>query len=665
MVVGVTNGDAEEGSSFYHGLDPMSKEIRILYLEHHGRSTRLDADHPNGTTPGASTQPVLAFRLKTISLCDRIVPHYEAISYHWGDDQQRVKLCTIFLDGRAVSIPSNADAALRDLCLSHGRYSVWIDAVCIDHTNIHERNDQVAIMGDIYAKATRVLVWLDHRRFGGEDALNAVLRLRTSFDIKGSERLKTPHSSSSKSPPIGAEANKSMSFGGWTSLYTFFSNKWFTRAWVVQEVSISKQAFCFQGNIAVDFEEIATVATYLHMRRTILPENPKRSALTGIENAAMIWIVRRAKQQQLASLLRVVYTFNCTDPRDMVYSVLGMRHKSAQRSRSESRIIPIYEEPVLEVYAKATKAAVIETGSLGILKHAHSLRATPRKALHIEDFPSWALRMDLRGHYHINPVSYRRFRFNADDGLPLELWNNDSSRVLRVQGVLVDRIAHVSDCMRWKQYGDSNLFDTMTAAAVLLETYTWTRDIIPVQSEERLSETFAVTVAAGQDANGRKLAVHPEYAGRLLYGFRNIAHAPETPSCNDRGDDAASLHSVSTTTSSRSVDVKDFDTDLAADNPDATYALAAMMKGAHHRTVFITQRGLLGLGTDNVQPGDALCILFGGSVPLVLRPQAHFWRFVGDAFVEELMEVSSCNLICSAGVVLTAVAWIGAVYPRS
>lgn len=92
--------------------------------------------------------------------------------------------------------------------------------------------------------------------------------------------------------------------------------------------------------------------------------------------------------------------------------------------------------------------------------------------------------------------------------------------------------------------------------------------------------------------------------------------------------------------SMRIVDVKDFETDLEADNPDATYTLASTMRSGHHRTVFVTTRGYMGLGTDNAKPGDAVCILFGGSVPFVLRPEAHFWRFVGDAFVEELMEVS-------------------------
>ena len=61
-------------------------------------------------------------------------------------------------------------------------------------------------------------------------------------------------------------------------------------------------------------------------------------------------------------------------------------------------MIPIYEEPVVEVYAKATKAAIAEIKSLGILKHAHSLRPIDRPDGKLDDFPTWALRMDMRGH---------------------------------------------------------------------------------------------------------------------------------------------------------------------------------------------------------------------------------------------------------------------------
>ncbi|SMY27980.1 unnamed protein product [Zymoseptoria tritici ST99CH_1A5] len=626
------NGTSEaEAPLLYRPLAAERKEIRILCLDDDG--TQDSRHFRNRIAPAVSTPRILKFRLETISLVDRIVPFYEAISYCWGVKEDYP--AQIVLNGHTVSIPWAAEATLRAVCLRQGHPLVWLDAVCIDQDNTHERNRQVAIMGDVYAKAARVLVWLGAENPDAEPGIRSLRKLSEMFYQKPSQSHNGQDQppDSGKALPMSPELRKVAPNVEWKALYSFFSNRWFTRAWVIQEVSLSKHSLCYQGLSVVDWAEVATVATWLYERRHKLPNQPDKIALSGIENAALMWTIRRHKSQKLASLLRLVYTFNCTEPRDMVYSVLGLRHKSAQKSDSDSRIITIYEEPLLEVYAKATKAAIVETESLGILKHAHSLRQLDRRASDIGDFPSWALRLDWRGHYHINPISYRNFRFNAHDSMPLSLWPNDSSRVLRVEGVLVDIIEDVSDQMQWKVYGEK-FSDTLSAAAVLHETYSWAREVLPQFPAASLARQFSVTVAAGQDANGHKIADDPIRGNRLYEGFMNAAHAPDAVPGSEEIRDDVSTSSRST----RSVDVRDFDSDLENDNPDATYALSAMMKSGHHRTLFVTRRGYMGLGTDNARPGDSVCILFGGSVPFVLRPEAHFWRFVGDAFVEDLME---------------------------
>jgi hypothetical protein len=43
---------------------------------------------------------------------------------------------------------------------------IWIDAICIDHSNVSERVHQVAQMGEIYSRATNVHVWFG--RFMGD-----------------------------------------------------------------------------------------------------------------------------------------------------------------------------------------------------------------------------------------------------------------------------------------------------------------------------------------------------------------------------------------------------------------------------------------------------------------------------------------------------------------
>lgn len=614
--------DGQEPSPLYRRLAAHRKEIRILCLDDDG--TQDSRHFRNRIAPAVSTPRILKFRLETISLVDRIVPFYEAISYCWGVKEDYP--AQIILNGHTVSVPWAAEATLRAVCLRNGHPLVWLDAVCIDPNNTLERNHQVAMMGEVYSKAARVLVWLGAETDTGT-GIASVRQLSELFYEKSPD---------GKLVSTSPELKQVAPYIAWKSIYALFANRWFTRAWVIQEVALSKHALCYQGLSVIDWAEVATVATWLSQQRRHLPKSPGRASWTGIENTALMWTIRRHKSQKLASLLRLVYSFNCAEPRDMVYSILGLRHRSAQSVESDSRIVTIYEEPLLEVYAKATKAAVSETRSLGILKHAHSLRSLDHRHSDMSEFPSWALRLDRRGHYHINPISSRTFRFNASDDLPLSLWPNDSPRVLRVEGLLVDRIHDVSEQMQWKVY-DGASPDTLSAAAVLHETYRWTRESLPQFPAASLARRFSVTVAAGQDHKGRKLARDDERADRLFGGFMNAAHAPEgvgSAAQDDRDDVSISSRSV------RSVDVKDFESDLETENPDATYALASMMKSGHHRTVFVTTRGYMGLGTDNAKPGDALCILFGGSVPFVLRQEAHFWRFVGDAFVEDVMEVS-------------------------
>jgi hypothetical protein len=38
--------------------------------------------------------------------------------------------------------------------------TLWIDSICIDQTNVAEKNVQVALMGEIYKGADQVVVWL-------------------------------------------------------------------------------------------------------------------------------------------------------------------------------------------------------------------------------------------------------------------------------------------------------------------------------------------------------------------------------------------------------------------------------------------------------------------------------------------------------------------------
>lgn len=66
------------------------------------------------------------------------------------------------MDEGLLHITENLHAALRHLRDPALERIMWIDAVCIDQNNLDEKGEQVQFMAEIYAKASCVIVWLEH-----------------------------------------------------------------------------------------------------------------------------------------------------------------------------------------------------------------------------------------------------------------------------------------------------------------------------------------------------------------------------------------------------------------------------------------------------------------------------------------------------------------------
>jgi hypothetical protein len=96
---------------------------------------------------------------------------YEALSYVWGSEN---KPRTITVDGKILYITENLYAALLRLQDHLCSRVIWIDAICINQANIKEKQDQIPLMVDIFAKARRVVVWLGEAEDDGDRALEEI-----------------------------------------------------------------------------------------------------------------------------------------------------------------------------------------------------------------------------------------------------------------------------------------------------------------------------------------------------------------------------------------------------------------------------------------------------------------------------------------------------------
>lgn len=104
--------------------------------------------------PGVDASPIQCNIVET-SLADP--PDYEALSYCWGNPEMKT---SILLQNKAFKITVNLFDALWCLRKENQKRLLWVDAICIDQTNIRERNHQVRLMRDIYKNACRTLIWL-------------------------------------------------------------------------------------------------------------------------------------------------------------------------------------------------------------------------------------------------------------------------------------------------------------------------------------------------------------------------------------------------------------------------------------------------------------------------------------------------------------------------
>ncbi|KAH8591241.1 heterokaryon incompatibility protein-domain-containing protein, partial [Bisporella sp. PMI_857] len=124
-------------SSFvYNPLDISTDGIRVLILE-----------------PAEDRNSSIRCTLQHVIFSQK--PKYEALSYTWGSEIVRHG---VSIDMKDFKIGQNLFDALRHLRDPLHSRTLWVDAICINQSDVHEKNHQIGIMPFIYMRAKTVLV---------------------------------------------------------------------------------------------------------------------------------------------------------------------------------------------------------------------------------------------------------------------------------------------------------------------------------------------------------------------------------------------------------------------------------------------------------------------------------------------------------------------------
>ncbi|KAJ9606468.1 hypothetical protein H2200_009429 [Cladophialophora chaetospira] len=416
-------------STVYKDLSTDKEEIRLVEIQ-----------------SGKPHEPV---SLNLVHRCylteDNHIP-YEALSYCAGDvyDNQRVRL-----DGHDFNVFKSLFQALLQLRSTQGTSRfIWLDQICINQHDSHEKSEQVAMMKGIYEKASCVLSWLGPASTNPDSDL-AFDFIQDFWNLFGDEieRFARAHSPTTTSyKRLMSQLLFSFNFGkgrnydsenlfGTTfdkesivdilslcdnfnalkhisqlkekikALHELLRRPYWTRKWILQEVSVAEDGMVSCGHRSSQILKLFVVHDFLDFRLNVEIERGKTFEDDVDEHLEMIkdaikpgklyeflnfWKYGQNPQRfHLIHALFLTRNMEATEPRDKLYSLLNVAGPHVMRNLS---IKPDYER-------NSSISKVIKTLSAGyITSGPESLGYTLELAngiLSRHDIPSWCFDFTL------------------------------------------------------------------------------------------------------------------------------------------------------------------------------------------------------------------------------------------------------------------------------
>lgn len=606
---------------------------------------------------------------------------YEALSYHWGpgpadkpvyldegaakilpprdaidfrrDFLQLKRHAPEFFTGetrKRFFVRPNLDKALRYLRHKTDPVVLWVDAVCINQSDEKvEKPEQIAKMKNIYRRAQNVCIWLGDGNTDEGD----------------------------RSEDFGSEEDcwaKS-----WSDLLDLMKCQWFSRRWVVQELAMAQEATIHIGNheaswhdfadavslFALNFDKIR--ALFRHSKDDRIFDNWKAfSSLNSLAAQTMVDAItnvfrRNAKGGfsepvfNLETLVSDLAPFESSDPRDTIYALLNISTESTRRDKSnEDNIAPPildYGKDLLQVYTDFLQWVVHSSQSLDIIcrqwaqperKDAGGWRNRTRQV----ELPSWIQTVSNADRVNADSLVGKpgRARYNASYGkTPQVQFGTRQNKPIRVNSLpmrLDNQIQNIMNSVPpilQPHIGPR----VLQAVGMEVDTIIWKSNPVRagVITSECLKrggwnytgyhETFQVpdklwrTLVADRTAEGDN---PPPWYHRVALACMtltdNDGHLRTTELLNQEDDKSPQV-------------IAEYLKRVQAVTRNRKFIESGASRDASGR--------LFGLGPPETRVGDRICILYGCSVPVILRPEeiehhVPCFRFIGEAYVYGRMD---------------------------
>ena len=553
---------------------------------------------------------IVEFSLSVRSLDDDDV-RFEALSYTWGDCSD---LHSVSCQGATIQVTRNLLGALRQLKHASRDRTFWIDAVCINQGDEEEKSVQVAMMRDIYRKADGVVIWLGEVADGTPGAWKLLHHLAWIVGKAAPEDWEKPASVEdlrSLGLPTGAGSE-------WEALEAIFWRQWFTRVWIIQEISLARKASVHCGQFNMPWDWFTSAVGYLHSRRF--------NQLTACEldmtpALSLSYIARQVHDgggtHDLVPLLAASRRSVATDPRDHVYGLLGM-------VADHQMLVPDYTLPAAETYRRLTSMLLSE--GLDVLSLKGDVRWNRQEGLP-SWVPDWSSYQRAYGLIFGSTAQNENMRACGDTTANPPRFSHDG-RTLWLQGAVVDQVKHVGGTFMRHGIDHTKPLPRLVGPELAQQSHHWI-----VVRTLRIWEKLALDLKTYPTGESIESAYH-----RTLVGGVDLA-----PQAVGDGATMSDLYSAYWGHHLRFPGESQKPSPLTPDEvrKNAQTYEHSMFAVAYCRRLFVTKKGYIGLGPNSTKPGDSVVLFCGGRTAYILRPRQNTdpctYEFLGESYVRGMM----------------------------
>ena len=616
-------------------------------------------------------------------------PEFQALSYTWGspypdedgdsdgegrsrDLELPTRSCNLDCSEGYLLVTNNLLDALYELRDNESDLQLWIDAICINQSDVRERNSQITLMGDIYYTAKAVIVWLGTE---DEDAKCAVeLQGRFAPTIgrlvdqdRGEEMIGYPFNAIEFYEKFGI---RQTSLEEWKCYAKFDRRAWFGRTWIIQEIALAKQIHLACGALRPKWEDMFLLGAFMRvtywgavlmgfLRRPDHETTPgnRQWAIASFAGGFRVNGPQslgprmycehvcaannvNARDAFLEYLLLMTRTTKASDPRDKVLGVLGLFTRLCGPNNAKLQLH--YEMSVEDVYT-LTAAYLLQRMPLTSYLSA----VEDKKRRKTKDLPSWVPDLSVSHSSSINRLGYGRH------------W--DCSSTIRSLGTSVPYFDGRTLCLaavEWDEVAElceptvdlirnGSIDDLVTIATKSGAKYANNQSQV-----EALWRTLAADCTETESPAPKEIGIgfrawlcrHIAFAlqgarlgqtgrARIIEEYNCFKHSSMTDLLPSLSDVESYVIRMEKKLADNSV-VKDWTKMEAKVEPFVKSAAIFL-----DRRLFRSVKGFLGLCPASSDVGDSVWVLPNAKVPFILRPRIStgHYELLGEAYLHGCM----------------------------